>query len=259
MSLSRAVLDALLPGGSLWAPEDGGGLDQILDGIADSDETVREFLDGLARLRSPLYTPILDDLEREFGIVPDDTLSDAVRRARLFVVKTAGSSTGSADYVESKLRAAGFDVRVHINFPAVDPALFIEFAASGIFNNASAVFNGAGVQFGGARGSLLVNGPIYYNQQKVVYETPAGSEYWPLVFFIGGEATRDPVTGALTSIDQAVLPIERKEEFIRLVIQYKPLFSWCGLVALFQVTPKPDDNSFAALHIPFAYQPWEFV
>jgi hypothetical protein len=232
MSLSRAVLDALLPGGSLWAPEDGGGLDQILDGIADSDETVREFLDGLARLRSPLYTPILDDLEREFGIVPDDTLSDAVRRTRLLAVKTDGSSDGSADSLEAQLQAAGFPVQVHINNPAVDPAQFVTFAPNSTFGNEDALFGKTGVLFAGRRGFLLVNGPIYYQQIKVEYVSPADSNYWPLVFFVGGEATRNPA-GEITQIEPVTLPVSRKAEFIRLVIKYKPLHSWAGVVVVF--------------------------
>ena len=65
MQLTRAILDALLPTGSIWTPEQDAGLDQLLDGMATNHERARAFVGALADLRNPLKTPILDDLERD--------------------------------------------------------------------------------------------------------------------------------------------------------------------------------------------------
>jgi hypothetical protein len=259
MLLSRAVLDALLPPGSLWTPEDGAEFDALLEALAENAEPVRIFLDGLARVRSPQLTPFLSDLEKEYGILPDAALSEATRRSRLAAIKTAVNSTGAVPFLQGKLNAAGFDVQVHINNPPVNPAQFIDFAPPTVMGNASAVFNGVGAQFGGARGELLVNGPVYDAGVLVTYTTPTDPVYWPLVFFIGGDATRDPVTGEITRIERVTLPANRRAEFIALVIKYKPLYTWCGLVAEFVQIVEPDVNSFGFEDILFAFDSWLFA
>lgn len=257
-SVSRQVLETLLPPGSLWVPEDGAGFDQLLEGLAESDETVREFLADLARFRSPELTPILDDLEREYGVIPDDTLTEAVRRARLLAVKTSVSGDGTADFVQSQLRAAGFDVYVHVNNPPVNPGLFLFDAPATICGNATAICGNSAAYCGGTRGNLVVNGKtynhIYYTgimaggllascgnaqaicrdeasfaQRPIIYELPTDPGYWPLVFFVGGPAVRN-ASGELTEIATASVPIGRKDELIRSIVKYKPVHSWGGLI-----------------------------
>ena len=257
-SLSRQVLDALLPPGSLWTPEDGEGFDQLLDGLAEQSETVREFLAGLARLRSPELTPVLADLEKEYGIVPDEALTEAVRRARLLAVKTAVSGDGSADFMQAQLRAAGFDVYVHVNNPPVDPGLFLFDAPATICGNATAICGNEAAYCGGTRGDLVVNGKIYnhiyftgvncgglfavagneqaicrdeasFTQLPITYEIPTNPNYWPLIFFVGGPAVRNGA-GELTEIATAQVSISRKDELTRAIVKYKPVHSWGGLV-----------------------------
>lgn len=232
MPLSRAIIDAIWPEGSIWQPEDGADLDRLLDGIAENQEAVRRLLADLATLRDPMLTTILSDLEREFGITPDSSIDEDVRRSKLLAAKTDGSSDGSSSTLQSQLQAAGFNVQVHINDPVANPANFVTFSPNSIFGNPDAIFNGDGVQFGGRRGFLLVNGPIYYQQQKIEYDSPADPIYWPLVFFIGGTAFRDS-SRVITSIETVTVPIARKAEFIRLVVKYKPLHSWAGVVVNF--------------------------
>lgn len=220
MSLSRAVIDALLPPGSLWVPEDGGGLDALLDGMAGNMEEVRVALSQLAYLRDPQRTPILSDLEREYGIMPDNTQSDAIRRQRLSVAKSAVRSDGSLGFMENALQAAGFDVQVHANQPAIDPGLFLRYVPSSIIGNVDAVLGNA---FLGAKGGgLLVNG-------SGQYYVPVDSWYWPLVFFVGGDVTRDG-SGAITAIAEADVLASRREELKRLILKLKPMHSWAGLM-----------------------------
>jgi hypothetical protein len=258
LSISRQVLEALLPPGSLWIPEDGAGFDQLLGGLAQSDETVREFLASLARLRSPELTPILDDLEREYGIIPDDTLTEAIRRARLLAVKTATSGNGTADFMQAQLRAAGFDVYVHVNNPPVDPRLFLFDAPATICGNATAICGTSAAYCGGTRGALVVNGRTYnhiyytgimsggllascgnrdaicrdeasFTQFLIEYDIPADPGYWPMFFFVGGPAVRNSA-GELAEIATASIPIGRQGELIRSIVKFKPVHSWGGLV-----------------------------
>jgi hypothetical protein len=155
-------------------------------------------------------------------------VAEATRRARLLAAKTDGSSDGSLDFMQDKLQQAGFDVSVHANNPAVDPALLLEFGAASITGNADAMFGKTGAMFAGSRGTLLVNGPVYSGQAEVSYAVPP-SQYWPLVFFIGGAVTRDG-SGAITQVEQADIPGSRRADLIRQIIKYKPLHAWCGLL-----------------------------
>lgn len=258
MSLSRGILDAILPEGSLWSSEDDGDLDLLLEGIAANSDELVAFLGSLAHIRSPLFTPILDDLETEFGIVPDPSLSETTRRERLLSVKTAKDGDGSVAFLQQQLTAAGFNVQVYANDPAKDPSQFLASGASSAFGNEDALFGKTGALFGGSLGSLLVNGPLYFGQNLINYDTPSDPVYWPLVFFVGGDATRNeppevaPVicgnevascgneqvvclaeqelTGAIVDIAQATVPISRKPEFERIIVKYKPMFSWAAVV-----------------------------
>lgn len=229
MPLCRGVLESLLPPGSLWVPEEEEGFDHLLAGIAANAEAIREFLERLAHVRDPLLTTVLPDLETEFGIIPDPAMPETTRRQRLLATKTAGNSDGSLDFMQDKLRAAGFDVTVHANSPAADPSLFTSFDPSSITGNDNALFGRDGVVFGGIRGHLLVNGPVYQDQQLLNYTSPEDPVYWPLVFFVGGAATRGP-DGVITQIETTTVPITRKDELTRLIVKYKPLHSWAGLV-----------------------------
>jgi hypothetical protein len=225
MQLTRAIIDALLPDGSIWTVEQDAGLDQLLDGMADNHERARAFVGALADLRNPLKTPILDDLEREFGILPDKSVEESVRRSRLLVAKTAGNGDGSLDFLQSRLRTAGFQISVYNNNPAVDPGGLVRHGSSTIMGNSTALFGNIG--FGAQTGNLIVNGPITYNQEPVGYPSPLDRGYWPLVSFIAAGVERDD-TGAITYLSPAMVPIARQQEFIRLVVKFKPLHSWIG-------------------------------
>jgi len=67
----------------------------------------------------------------------------------------------------------------------------------------------------------------------VEYEIPTDPGYWPLMFFVGGPAQRDPITGELTEIAFYTLPIERRLEFRRTILKFKPMHSWGGLIVVY--------------------------
>ena len=125
-SLSRAIIDALLPQGPAWTPEADSDYDNLLEGIADNSETVRASLDALRHLRNPWKTPILKDLEREFAVIPSSAATESERRQRLASVMFRRATLPTYTELESQIAAAGFDgIFVHPNSPAVDPSLFI--------------------------------------------------------------------------------------------------------------------------------------
>lgn len=267
-TVSRAVFNALLPAGSAWAVEPGGELDKLLDGMADNAESVADFMSTLAYIRDPYLTPFLDDLEREYGITKDTRLSEETRRMRLAAKMYAGSHNGGRSTLQKALTRAGFDVQVHSNSPAVDPANFLTEAFLMVAGDANAFagYTPSGDEnpavAGRVGGELLVNGALFEQRAKVLtvalgptaiagheeavagrfveletvpvdYTIPTDPGVWPFVFFVGGEATRDPETKELTSINRAEIPAERAEEFKRIILTYKPLSTWAGLILTF--------------------------
>ena len=254
----RNILNALLPPGSIWVPEEYGDLDNLFDGIANNAEQIHDFLFGLSRLRNPLLTSVLSDLEKEYGIIPDETIDETIRRERLLSVKTAVNGDGSADFLQTKLRESGFDVYVHLNNPPINPDLFLYTSPAAICGNQFAICGYETALCGGQRGELVVNGPVYehifftgviagglfavcgneeaicrdegdFSQREIEYEVPTDSKYWPLIFFVGGEDERAP-DGSLINIETADIPICRRDEFIRLIVKYKPMIAWGGLI-----------------------------
>lgn len=274
-SISKQTYSALLPPGPLGEPKAGGDLDLLLDGMADNADLVAAFLADLADIRNPNKTPIFEDLEREYGIKPNENVPTVDRIARLARKVYQGQKIDSPDDLQDALDAAGFDLQVHLNDPPVDPAIFLtqsfQMVAGG--DNAFAGFEPSGgppsTAFAGRLGGeLIVNGDIFLKTNAVemqaggniafagyfpttpgVYQSVAGffssinqdkldypipdSIYWSMIFFVGGDATRDPVTNELTDIQQGFLPLNRRNDLITTILEIKPLMSWCGLIATF--------------------------
>lgn len=261
----KTLFWALMPRGAIWAPVDAGELDKILDALAARTLAVAGDLDNLKNVRRPELTKFLDELEREFGVVFNPALTEEQRRANLLIAATQRGNIKTSDYLESILRGAGFDVYVHINNPPVDPAPFIFEAYAMYFGDEeSFIFGEDTAYFGGIGGYLIVNGELareisvysmtfgsdyfifgnseavfgekYAIERDVVeYTIPTDPNYWGLFFFIGGPATRGP-GGELIEIDTAFIPADRRAEFVRLVVQYKPLHSWAAAIVEFTET-----------------------
>lgn len=259
--LMRAVIDSIWPEGSIWRPTPGGDFDKLLDGSAENWETIRVFLDTLRSVRDPNFTTFLADLENEFGVFNNSSLTETQRREQLIPLVFNRSSSGSIDAMQNALDDAGFSVLVHENSPAVDPAKFLlqnfQMVAAG--GNA---FAGRPDAFAGNLGGiLLVNGDLFKTQKAftsgaatarafagtgfsageftdlirtpVTYAIPTDPNTWPLVFFVGGVAIRDGTTGELLEIAQASVPAEQEQEFKRIVLRTKPIHSWAALILSF--------------------------
>ena len=268
MSLSRAVLNSLLPEGAFWTPAAHSDYDLLLEGIADNSEEVYQVLKSLACVRCPETTTLLDDLEKEYGIIPATLATEAERRSRLKAFIYRRATSGAWDLLQSKLREAGFtDVYVHPNDPAVDPNIFLAQAFNMVCGDLLPGGNDAQcgepeaicAQVGGelvVNGDLFLSVPNYINLSgesgvecgddvfcgdfdgykaslvDITYQIPTDSGYWPLIFFVGGPATRD-VDGYLTEIEFYTLPIERRLEFRRTILKFKPMHSWGGLIVIY--------------------------
>ena len=250
--LLKKAIDAVWPRGSAWAQKVGGNMEGLLLGIGDSLELVRTKLMTLANLRNPELTEQLDELEIDFGVVPDPTLTDAVRRSRLAARINAEQAAGTRDRMERELQAAGFDLFVYSNDPAVDPRQFAtSFATVAGGDEAFAgepsavaevflaviVVNGDAVRtipvwlivaggdeaFAGEPGTVAEqSGTI---DVPIEYDVPADPATWPLIFFIGGPATFGG-SGELISIEVAQVPALRKIELEQTVLRLKPLHTW---------------------------------
>ena len=257
-TLSRAINDSNLPDGTAHNIAKGGDLDKLWDGISDSQEATRIRLKKLADQRNPFETDMLEDLERDYGIRNDPRLTDAEQRKKLAGRMFAGTDTGAADYLQSQLQAAGFDLQVYQNDPAVDPDLFV----SGNFNlqiDGDNAFVGRIDAFlrqtGGelivsgidgmtvvdtlsviGPGSFCGNANMFcgrFDDSRIdpkIYTVPTESGYWPSIFFVGGDATRDPITNAITEIELAEVLAIRRPELRDLIIRYKPMKTWAAVI-----------------------------
>ena len=166
MSLDmRFVLDGLLPGGQLWNPVPDGDLDKLLDGMADNSNEQYYAVRDLGFLREPLETPILEDLEYEYGILSQVNLSESIRRQQLHSRVYAKAGFG-LDYLQERIQEAGYDLVVQANDPAVDPNLLLGIL---YWMPAGGDISYAGYNLGGAilaragwytGGELVVNGSI---------------------------------------------------------------------------------------------------
>jgi hypothetical protein len=257
-NLMRRTIDTILPKGAAWSPAPSGGFDKFLDGLAACWETIRSWLSGLNCIRDPHCTPFLADLEREYGVLPNDSLTEEQRRAALSPLVFNRDSTGAWDELQAALQDAGFDVQVHENSPAVDPAIFLDQAFQMVADGAASFAGNQDAFAGRVGGELLVNGDIFKTtrsfevtagnlyagdgqsageytdliREKIEYPIPTDPNDWPMVFFVGGDATRDG-SGALTDIELANVPSELESDFKRIILKYKPIHSWAGLIVTY--------------------------
>jgi hypothetical protein len=254
----RVVYEALLPPGAIWIVEHDAGFDRLIAALASNAVDIKDYLAKLSTIRSPRYTEFLTELEQEFGIIPNFNLSEELRRENLGIAKTQRGSLKNADYLEQILRGVGFDVYVHINNPPVNPNQFL-FEAFNIYSGGENAYSGnENAVSGGVGGELVVNGDLvietsvfsclsggdfsvsggkralagkkdFIKSDPVVYDIPSDPGYWGLFFFVGGPATRNP-SGEITAIATAEIPVFRRSEFRRLILQLKPLHTWAGVI-----------------------------
>jgi len=225
----NAVFKALLPPGSIWRPVPDGEFDKFIYARGNNWQYLYNFMKALAYIREPLLTPILSDLEKEYGIVTDTAIDEDVRRQELHSVVYAKPGTGSLDDLQDALTAAGFTAQVHANDPIVDPALII--------TDDDLLVNGELVETQQPAILMQCDGPFVtgnanavlgffrdMNRTPVGYHIPTDPRRWNFIFFVGGNRTGP------TTIVPANIPTERRSAFLKIILKYKPLHSWAGLV-----------------------------
>jgi hypothetical protein len=189
------LLRTLFPKGPAWAFRVFGHADQLIETIGDAKETIRAYLRSLTHVRTPNLTPILADLEREYGITPVASLTEAERREILAGYVYAKVDSGK-DALQARLHAAGFtDLFVHHNDPLVNPSYYVGGLWSAVCAHEDSICGNQDCYCGqlGVGGYVLANGPTYESNGTLHdYTIPTASETWPMVFFIGA-----PKTGSL--------------------------------------------------------------
>lgn len=224
------LLEALYPESVFGGIDETGDLHKLLQGLADGYQDLQDDIDLLAHIRDPRRSGLLAELEREYGIITDTTLTEAVRRQMLASVVYARPTTASWEHLQNALINAGFtNLLVTPNDPMVNPAT--------------------------PGGTLLVNGPIYTSQVPAYYMaansdiafaggnrayagyylrddrtektyTIPSSPYWcwSFLFWVGGIASGWPGTPAvaLANVDS-----QRRTQLENLILKYKPCHTWC--------------------------------
>lgn len=209
----------------------------------------------------PSTTRCIEKWEEELGVIfPNSDESN-----RRLNIDTAWKSRGGqgAAYIQATLQNAGFDVQVHENNPPADPDIFLN-SIPVMFCAGPAAFAGNDQAFAGKTGGdLLVNGPVLTNipvylsvcdgdkmfcgnddaiagrfdkfgTADRIYQITDDPDLWGAFFFIGGDATRDPITHKLTKIENTIIDVHRKNEFIRLILKLKPAQTWAGLMVNYE-------------------------
>lgn len=251
-SLLKSAIDAVMPKGSIWTPKIGGFFEALLTALAESLEVVRLKLAGLADIRNAKLTPVLDELERDYGIAFNPNLTEAERRAALDSRINATDNTGSREELEKALQRADFDLFVYSNSPAVDPTRFLtDFemmagednafagepdAVAGVFL-ADLVVNGdiifsipifalvAGDEFSFAGEDDAIAEIQQLSEQAYEYFLPTDPNAWPFIFFVGGSAIFAG-DGSLVSIESVNISDDRRIELREIILKYHPTFTW---------------------------------
>lgn len=215
------ILQELFPDSPLFDPAPDEGLDQFFNGWAEGEVTIYEFLRALAYIRDPYRTPVLEALEAEMGQVTNTALTEEFRRLYLAALKYSKVGNGDADFMQARLRQAGFNMSVYQNNPRSDPRTFLNGSYLMYAGETLAQAGEPGAQAGAFVGELLVNGDLhqtYVNylvgagdtlsqagepemiagnfdgmiKVPVEYEVPDDDCYWPAIFYIGGPALFAP-------------------------------------------------------------------
>ncbi len=254
--LTRQIIDSILPKGVAWDVAVGLDFDKYLEGDAENYDDIIDFLSKLAFIRNPFTTPIelLGELEIEYGVSFNSSLTEEQRRSFLASIVFAKDENGERDTLEDRLNQAGFPVQVHQNDKAIDPEIIRDNNFSAFCGNESSVCGNETAFCQRIGGELIVNGdrfkqvPLFTtvcgnpdavcgNETalcgassglvlfKIDYNTPTDPANFPFVFFIGGDATKDG-QGFITDIERIILPPEARKEFIKIVLKYKPIYTW---------------------------------
>ncbi len=262
LSWLRRVIDHAFPKGPPYEPDPDGSMHDFRNGTANNLDTIRVDVESLAFIRDPQNTPLLSDLEREYGIKPADNLTEQERRDLLKPERYKKATTGNVDDLQTRLDQAGFDLTAYQNSPdgpAIDPDLLLAQNFQMQAMEGTNYYAGNDLAYAGfLGGELLVNGNVFEQaeaffgagtmwagnttsvagyfeeriQTKIEYPIPFDPDNWPFVFFVGGDATFNP-DGSIATIEQGLVPAQQRKRLEDIILKFKPLFTWCGLIVTF--------------------------
>jgi hypothetical protein len=255
-SLSRRAYDANLPDGAAWIIAPSGDMDKLFDGIAAGEDLAIDNLRGLSDTRDPWKTTDIVTLEREYGMLPDPSLTDAQRRARVAALAYAPKGTGSRSYLQARLHEAGFtNLFVYDNSPNVDPDHLVGARYHAMCGFETSVCGNEAALCGGwGGGEYIANGDrwsrniawttacglaesvcgyyeatcgAFIESRDLITPDPPPAGTWNFVFFIGGAVIRDGL-GAIIEIEQITIPENLRALFVTVVTRHKPLYTWAA-------------------------------
>ncbi len=226
MSLFHRIIKHLLPDSTAWRLMPGKQLTSLFAGIAASFADARSFVDDVYLDLFPATTRHLTEWEKQFGIAPNPI--ESVRRANLAAEwkATGGQSPG---YVQGVLQTAGFDVYVHDwwesgpdPYVARDPRDYTEVQLIGTVQCGEPLAQ-CGEPLAECN-DILLNDPMYLVNKDLTQRAqppiPDDPTKWPFFWYVAGETFPDP----------AEVPLERKDEFHRLLMKLGPAHLWCVTV-----------------------------
>jgi hypothetical protein len=260
--ICRENLNSLLPNGSIFCPMQDGDFDLFLDGLSENTEDIKDFLLQLSDLRNPALTPLLIELEQEYGLYNQNTLSNLTRRQKLLSKMFAQDQPGTSMAVQNALWIAGFtNVYIYQNSPASNPSSFTTQDFQCVCGDPLNSFAGdPGAYAGQTGGILLVNGKNYtqsphylsvcgnningfandpnmvcgwydeLNQDLITYDPPTDPGVWPLCFFVCGQNIVRDINGFIITAPFVNIDNNRKDEFETIILSYKPIHAWAIMI-----------------------------
>lgn len=251
-----SLIKMLLPKSHMFSLSIDNTLRRLFASLTALPADFREYVDKIFLDVFPHTTRSLNAWIDQFGLRATNH-KESSNRVLLATEWQAQGSQG-ADSLQRILNNAGFDVIVHRNEPAIDPATLLAVEPIMVAGNAKSIAGSAQSFAGRTGGELLVNGYIATNiatyishagnssmvcgnkratagrfdtvkKRDKIYTLPVDASSWWQCFFVGGNAIRDPETHKIVSIEQATIPAERKEEFRSILLRYKPAQTWAGL------------------------------
>jgi len=262
-SFYRRILDLAWFSGPIHRPKPGGHYAAWRDAIANCLEFIRTDILSLSYMRDPSRTPRLMDLQTEFGVTDDVNLTDAVKIDLLNTKRYRKDTNATDDDLQTLLDKGGFNLTVYNNSPtgpAIDPALIMDqnfqLQALGGTNyyagnddayagRSGGIVLANGDTFNQTSGFVGVGWPLYAGntianagyftglvRSLVIYPLPPLAINWPFFFFVGGDATF-AADGSILTIAQGQVPTEQRNRLEEIILGFKPLFTWCGMVITF--------------------------
>jgi hypothetical protein len=198
----------LLPKGRAFKMPAGGFFESLEKGICKSEARLRNdalsIYDSILPDNDNFTAQDATDWEIRLGLIVNEALELESRKLAIKrKLNYPGTISGrqSASFLEAQLRAAGFDVYVHENYPTTDPDFWESFQFGDVEFGA--------YEFGGKieTGKIIVNYIDEYTDSLFAI----GSNL-KFTFFIGGF-----YLGDTASVDSL-----RKDEFRQLILKIKP-------------------------------------